>query len=214
MRAAFERFESGALAAEAAWAPVILGLDVARYGPDASALAVVRGPVVEAIHTWHSTSTTETAARTIEYAEQYRWVSMHDRHGPRIRPRIVVDSNGVGGGVCDELRRRGWHVKEFNGGSRPIRYGKFLNLRADAHWAFRTLLEHNKIALPRDEALLEETMSLEYQLTNKGLVQLLSKDDIRKTLGRSPDRVDAVVMALARGIGQVHHFATTGTYSI
>ena len=80
--------------------------------------------------------------------------------------------------------------------------------RAEVHWAVRTLLEKNAIALPRDEALLEEAMALEYQLNSKGLVQLLSKDELRKTLGRSPDRLDAVCQALAEGIGGVNTRAT------
>lgn len=36
----------------------------------------------------------------------------------------------------------------------------------------------------------------------------MSKDLIRATLGRSPDKLDAVVMGLAKGIRGLRHFAT------
>ena len=82
-------------------------------------------------------------------------------------------------------------------------------MRAAAHWTFRTLLEDNKVALPRDAALEEEALAVEWQVAVNGTVQILSKDTIRATLGRSPDWLDAVVMGLARNVGRASMRVTT-----
>lgn len=51
--------------------------------------------------------------------------------------------------------------------------------------------------LPDDEGLIEDLASIRYKLTSSGKVQREPKDALRKRLGRSPDKGDAVVMGLA-----------------
>jgi hypothetical protein len=51
------------------------------------------------------------------------------------------------------------------------------------------------IALPPDDDLREELIAPRCSFTVRGML-LEPKDDIRKRIGRSPDRADAVVMAL------------------
>ena len=76
-----------------------------------------------------------------------------------------------------------------------------MNLRAQSHWRLRELLERNEATLPRDEELLEELLAIEWQLSPTGKIQIVSKDTIRETLGRSPDKADAVVMGLWTTMG-------------
>ena len=40
-----------------------------------------------------------------------------------------------------------------------------------------------------------ELVAIKYKFTPKGQIQIESKDDLRKRLGRSPDRADALVLA-------------------
>lgn len=100
----------------------------------------------------------------------------------------------VAGGVTDSLRSRGYRVVAFNGGGAASQ--RFLNLRAACHWRFRELLERGEVDLPRDSQLMEEALALEWQLAPSGGIQILSKDSLRKSLGRSPDNLDSVVMAV------------------
>jgi hypothetical protein len=72
---------------------------------------------------------------------------------------------------------------------------KYLNLRAEAYWTLRTLLEQGQIAIPRDEKLWDELTSIQWKPNSAGRIQLEPKDAFRKRLGRSPDRADAVAMA-------------------
>lgn len=161
---------------------VVLGVDVARYGADQSCVAVCRGRRVEELIRWRGASTTDSAERVIAIAQRLQ------------KPRIIVDDTGVGGGVTDTLRARGYHVTAFNGGASASQ--RFLNLRAASHWRFRELLERGEVDLPRDSQLMEEALALEWQLAPSGGIQILSKDSVRKTLGRSPDSLDSVVMAV------------------
>jgi phage terminase large subunit len=173
--------------------PPVFALDVARFGPDASVLADVRESVVESLTTWRGASITESADRMLQSARFFE-----DRIG---RPTLVIDEPGLGGGCIDVVRTKGWKVNAFNGASQPKDLSRFLNLRAQSHWRLRELLEQNIAALPRDEELLEELLAIEWQLSPTGKIQIISKDDIRKTLGRSPDRADAVVMGLWTTMG-------------
>ena len=92
--------------------------------------------------------------------------------------------------------------------------GRFLNMRAQSHWAFRTALEKGRIALPRDELLLEEALSVEWQINSAGKIQILGKELLRKELGRSPDRLDAVVIGLAQTVGGLRSGGGWGRFRI
>ena len=79
----------------------------------------------------------------------------------------------------------------------------FVNKRAEAYWKFREELDPNQeggsaICLPNDAQLRADLCSARWTLTPRG-IQINSKVDIKKELKRSPDRADAVVMALAPG---------------
>ncbi len=205
LRAAFDRYESKELEAASWNHRLVLAVDVARFGPDSSVLAVVRGPVVEELVTWRGASTDESVDKIIAHGERLTTRYTHPKflhlNG---RPKIVVDDNGVGGGVTDGLRRKGWGVTPFLGSSKPLDRKRYLNMRAAAHWKLRELLENNRIALPRDPLLEEEALACEWQLAPNGSIQIVGKDLIRKTLGRSPDRLDAVIMGFANnGLGNI-----------
>lgn len=71
------------------------------------------------------------------------------------------------------LRKGGWWVEAYNGAAKPIDFKRrFFNARAEAHWKFRSLLENNEIALPRDAALEEEALSFEWQIAPNGAIQI------------------------------------------
>lgn len=216
LRAAFDRHEQGMLAESAHRQRLVLAVDVARFGTDATVVAYVRGPVVEKLVSWYGASITETAERVEEMADA---ATIHNPP-PKFRhlgvpPKIVVDEPGLGGGLIDVLRQRGRLVIAFNGAGRPKDAGRFLNVRAETHWRVRELLERGQVAIPRDELLEEEALAVQWQLAvSGGKVQILSKDLIRADLGRSPDRLDAVVMGLAVSVGNLEHRATVHAHDL
>ena len=123
--------------------------------------------------------------------------------------RVGVNSVGVGAGTVGRLKEMGIRIKALNGGSRAVarsdrearaRTGKavrqvelFLNLRAQMHWQLREDLRRGYIALPNDPELFEDLTTATWE-TKGGKIRVESKEDIRKRLGRSPDKGDAVVL--------------------
>lgn len=174
--------------------PYRAALDVARFGPDRTVLAIRRGPVLEEFVSWSRCDLVETVDRTLEELSE-RGIIQYRRRVP-----IVVDTVGLGAGVFDDLKRRTHPAIEFNGGQQATDHRRYSNRRAESFWTLRSLLEAGEIALPPDEDLAEELMAQRWVPTHSGTVQLIAKDEIRSTLGRSPDLADAVSMLWAPGL--------------
>ncbi len=71
------------------------------------------------------------------------------------------------------------------------------NYRAAMYWHLRELLDpasEHEVALPPDDLLLEELTAATFVIGAQG-VQIQDKAEIKKIIGRSPDRADAVVLA-------------------
>jgi len=118
---------------------------------------------------------------------------------------IHVDVIGVGGSVVDHLSGNHLQVIAINGAGSADEGAKdkttgtlsFRNMRAQLHWQFRESLDPktgDNIALPPDPELKADLCSAHWKLTPSG-IQIESKEDIMKRLGRSPDKGDAVVYA-------------------
>lgn len=164
---------------------VSIGVDVARsIAGDQNCIAVCRGGKLERLSLWRSPDTMACVTSVL-----------HDvaLSSPK---RIRVDEGGVGGGVVDRLKQMGYAVEgvPFGGGaSDPTR---FLNRRAEMFFALRSAMEQGKVSLPDDEDLIADLSAICYEFDQRGRIKLESKDDVRKRLGRSPDRADAVALAL------------------
>lgn len=74
----------------------------------------------------------------------------------------------------------------------------FKNLRAASWWNLLEALDPHhgsQIALPPDPALKAELCSPQRKPDTGKVIQIESKEDVRKRLGRSTDRADAIIMA-------------------
>lgn len=185
---AAERFEKRVFERQAGEAGIVLSLDVARYGADASCLAKVQGPIVREITSWRDTDLVTTARRFKAAGEA---ATRYDG----TRPKMVVDAHGMGGSVVDNMRDWGWRVEEFYGWNPANDTKRFLNKRAESYFGLREALRNGRVALPRNEALFQELLATTWFLNTRGQIQLEAKDEIKLELGRSPDLADAVTMA-------------------
>lgn len=122
---------------------------------------------------------------------------------------VVVDvGGGFGGASLLMFKENGIACAQFNGAGNSTTKTKdgtlsFINQRAEAWWRFREELDPNQqggsaIALPPDPQLRSDLAAPTWKLATRG-IQIESKDDIKKRIGRSPDRGDACVMALSAG---------------
>lgn len=126
----------------------------------------------------------------------------------RANAPIIVDmGGGYGGDVTARLKENGVAYQAFNGSNKSTAIGaegmRFVNARAEAWWKFRDELNPDReggsvIALPDDAELLADLATPKFDVKTSG-IQIEGKDEIKKRLGRSPDKGDAVVMCLAPG---------------
>lgn len=124
---------------------------------------------------------------------------------------VGVDGIGVGAGTVNELKRLGHDIVNIisSEAAEPITEQdddedeeprkkkiqlteKFKNLRAKMWWQAMTDLKGARIAIPKDEELFADLMSPKW-FTRNGMITLESKEDIKKRLGRSPNKGDAFV---------------------
>lgn len=135
-------------------------------------------------------------------------------------PVIVDVGGGYGGAVILRLRDNSVEAVQFNGaggstgraidGSGRV----FANKRAEAWWRFREALDPDQeggsvVALPPDPELRSDLAAPTFK-PDMLKIQIESKDDIRKRIGRSPGKGDAVVMALSEGTRAVRRMGASG----
>jgi phage terminase large subunit len=179
-------------------APVIWGVDVARFGTDSSALCKRKGNVIlEPIKKWRNLDLMQlTGAIKVEY----------DSLDAKERPvEILVDSIGLGAGVVDRLRELNLPARGINVSESPALGNTYRNLRAELWYKAKAWLEKRDCKLPKDEALINELVMVRYTFTSNGKIQIESKDDIRKRGLGSPDLADAFVLTFASEAGVALH---------
>lgn len=172
----------------------VLGVDIARSGEDKTVVAIRHGlTIAELRHTAHEDTMATTG----------RIKGIIDSFGADGETHTVVDVIGIGAGVVDRLREMGHRTIGFNAAARTKRKDGsgelgFINCRAAAWWGTRELLDPangHDVALPPVDLLTGDLTAPRWKVVSGGLIQIESKDDIRKRTGRSTDDGDAVVMA-------------------
>ena len=183
----------------------VWGLDVARMGSDASALAKRRGPVVEEVQTWKGLDLMQlTGAVVAEY----------EALPPSKQPvEILVDSIGLGAGVLDRLRELGLPARGINVSESPAMKGTYANLRAELWFKCKAWLANRDVKIPKDEQLFAELAAPRYTFTSSGKMQVESKESMKKRGLGSPDKADAVCLCLATDVATaMHGYSMTGAF--
>ena len=169
----------------------VMGVDVARsLNGDASCVALCRAGLVHLPPLWREPDAMKTVARVAHLVAQF---------GPK---RVRVDETGVGAGVVDRLRQMGYAVEGVAFGGAATDPKRFKNKRCEMYFSLREGLEQGKVSLPDDEDLIADLSALRFDFDAAGRIVLESKDEVRKRLGRSPDRADALALC-APAIGRL-----------
>lgn len=177
IRLAWERDLEGA-------EPGSYGLDVARFGKDKTTLYRVRGGVARAVDTWGKLDTVQTTQRVLGLTSRNPYVP------------VVVDADGIGGAVFDQLRAAGRLAVPFTTQS-PVRNPRrFANRRSEVWWSYRERMEDGLVDLdPDDLDLAAQLQQPKWTLDHRGRIKVETKDEMAKRGLPSPDRADAVIMA-------------------
>jgi hypothetical protein len=125
---------------------------------------------------------------------------------------IIVDSDGVGGGVADQIKGT-----NFVNNSSPLHNQNFSNLKSQCYVKLSELFKEGKISLnildpSRIDELTQELLSVKLKDVDKdNKVAVQSKEEMKKVLGKSPDLSDALMM---RMYYEIKNQKTTGRYAI
>lgn len=165
--------------------PNELGVDVGG-GRDRSVICHRRGSVVRIIAADQNPDTMATCGNVL-------------RHLSATGAELAkVDHVGIGRGVVDRAKEQRRPVYGVNVGERAKTAEGFANLRAELYWGLRERFQAGDIDLdPNDDDLAAELAGLKFKTNSRGQIIIESKDDMRARGLSSPDRADAVMLALA-----------------
>lgn len=164
-------------------APLIYGIDVARFGSDASVIFKRRGlvafePIV--IRKFDNMALADRIA--VEMAKE--------------KPEAVFIDSGAGQGVIDRLRQMRFDVVEVPFGAQAIDKEQFANRRMEMWWHMAQWIKQGG-AIPPDPILQGDLGAPTYGYTPKGPKILEAKDKLKERIGRSPDLADALALTFA-----------------
>ena len=175
-------------------APVIWGVDVARFGDDSSALAKRKGnhqlgPVRE----WWGKDTMQTAGLI-----KAEWDVTPEAERPEA---IYVDVIGIGAGVVDRLKELNLPVVGVNVAEAEAVNDKserqFNRLRDELWWKGREWLEAKDCHMAEDEETIAELTVPTYTILSNGLIKVEGKPELKARGVKSPNRADAWLLTFA-----------------
>ena len=171
----------------------VWGLDVARFGTDASALVKRKGNVVTDIKTWRGLDLMELTGAVMAEIKVARHEEKPDQ--------ILVDSIGLGSGVVDRLRELGAPARGVNVSESTALKPEAMRLRDELWMLCREWLEDRDCKLPNHDKLKSELTTPRYAFTSSGKIKVESKDEMRKRGHGSPDVADALCLTFAASMG-------------
>jgi len=166
--------------------PKILSVDVARFGDDQTVIGTRQGRKAVILSKLRGLDTVQVAERTIEFIRT------------EVPDAIVVDGDGLGAGVVDQLKFRGYRdsLFEFHGGSVPRDGHSYFNRRAEVWGLMRDWLKAGA-EIPDDPELATDLTGPQYGFSPKQQIQLERKEDMKKRQLSSPDCGDMLAMTFA-----------------
>ena len=182
--------------------------DIARFGSDKIVLMCFQGLEVYKIIVREKQGTDVTSDLIKEIAREEKIPYSH----------IIVDEDGVGGGVVDQCKG----IKGFVNNSSPIENKEsepidivhngtlslkmpnenYQNLRSQCYYLLADRMNNHKIAIKTKDTKIQDTISeeLEQIVRHKAdedtKLAIIPKKDIKDNLGRSPDYADTLMMRM------------------
>lgn len=173
--------------------------DIARFGADKIIIRVWNGlRVIERIERT-KLKVTDTAQLIKDTAKKHAIPMNH----------VIVDEDGVGGGVVDILSCKG-----FVANSSPLNKENFDMLKSQCGYKLADLITNNKIfegglSQSQQDSLVEELTQLKRKDDSSDRKQaIMPKEKIKDLIGRSPDDLDTYIM---RAYFEIYKVGSTGS---
>jgi hypothetical protein len=168
--------------------PLVIGVDVARFGSDSSVIYPRRGMDARSILPleFRNISLVQLEDQVVAFCNQHRVET------------VFVDGTGIGGGLVDHLIRRRLNVIDIQFASRPdntMPGMKWANKRAEICGEMRAALSY--LCLPNNGELRTQLTGPEYTYNQQGAILLEAKDFMKRRGLPSPDLADALACTFA-----------------
>ena len=169
-----------------------ISADIARFGSDKTVIVVWRGLKVLKYVTLDVNTIIEASNTLKELQFEYQVPLYH----------IIVDEDGVGGGVKDIL-----HCKGFLNNGKALRKENYQNLKTQCFYKLTETINKGNIILHTENIEVKNKLIQELELLRRTKVDrdtklsMISKEEMKIILGRSPDYADAVMMRMYFEIG-------------
>lgn len=198
--------EAAAVDTPATTGRVRLGVDVAADGGDEFAIGRADGMTARIVHTsTHNANAVDVCSTILIHIRGAE--ADHEARGITEPVTVKVDAIGLGWGVVGLLetwRKEGQHkatIIGVNVGEKAHDPEKFMNQRAEMWWAVRGLLQPDAhgdqtLALCVDTRTMAQLAAPTYKNSSTGRIQIEAKADMRKRGVTSPDRAEAVLLAV------------------
>lgn len=157
-----------------------VGVDVARMGGDRTVFVMRKGMKEVKRVSFTKKRTTEVCDLLENFVDMNK------------ECLIKIDDTGVGGGVTDEMIKRGYNVMAINFGSKATDSDKYPNLISEAWFYMQSIMED--ISIENNKDLLTELSNRQWKMDRQGRRAVESKDDYKKRGYRSPDEADATIL--------------------
>ena len=167
--------------------PLIIGVDPARFGKDETAIIRRKGRVAFGLSTLSNQDTMALAGRIALI------IKLEDPD------MVFIDMGSFGAAIVDRLHELGYDdvVKGVNFGGKATQPERFYNKRAEMWDKTRAWLEDGPVSIPNKPRLIRDLVTPKYKISSNGKLQLESKEDMKKRLGRSVDAGDALALTFA-----------------
>lgn len=186
--------------------PVFIGVDVAREGNDRTVFAFGTKSRCSKIEIFTKMDTAQIGQLLIDRMKEYQIGASH----------VWVDVVGVGGGVVDYCRSKGYPVRSYNSGAAAQGTAgamKFFNRKAESWWGLRTALADETYSIVNHPDVIKEIPQVRYFIDSK-MYRIEDKKQMKKRLGKSPDVADAIsILKFGSTQGEVIGFGTVSVKS-
>lgn len=179
--------------------PLVMGVDVARFGDDSSTIYFRRGRDARSItpRRFHGLDTMQLVGHIVELQRLYK------------ATLINIDEGGIGAGVVDRCRQLGLPALGVSFGSKPLGVVqleggvKVANRRAEIYAIMRDWLPGG--AIPDDQILADDLAGVEYGFNARDEILLESKDHMKARGLASPDDGDGLALTFASPVLPFEH---------
>lgn len=161
--------------------------DIARFGKDSTCIMVWDGLNVIDIKIIQHSSVSDTAKLLQTIARTRKIPTSH----------IIVDEDGVGGGVMDIVKCQG-----FLNGSKALENENYSNLKSQCYFVLSDYVNQRKIAVTcgteKEREMLNEELEQvkQKEIDSDGKKAVIAKEKVKELIGRSPDLSDCLMMRM------------------